>query len=97
MSLRCQSGSDSNGEKGVTPPYQSSRSGVSPPDVVLLPRLYFPGVGERFFTLAEMYSYGFWFGCLFGNFLCLMAHQPSWVTQCQTHPCRRTVVVLIKP
>ena len=27
----------------------------------------------------------------------LMAYQPSWVIQCQTPPCRRTVVVLSNP
>ena len=35
----------------------------------------------------------------FGNgsnslFLCLMAYQPLWVIQYQSHPCRRTMVVL---
>ena len=41
----------------------------------------------------------FFFGCLTKAkvwFLCLMAHQPSWVIWCQSHPGRRTAVVLFK-
>ena len=29
--------------------------------------------------------------------ICLMAYQPSWVIHCQSHPSRRTVVVLFNP
>ena len=32
-----------------------------------------------------------WFG------LCLMVYQPSWVIQYQSHPCRRTAMILFKP
>ena len=31
------------------------------------------------------------------SFLCLMAYQPSWVISCQSHPCKRTVVLLFNP
>ena len=38
------------------------------------------------------YSLGFYLE--FFWLICLMSYQPSWVIQCQSHPCKRTVVVL---
>ena len=47
-------------------------------------------LGQR--KLIRVYAIRVWL-----SFFVSMAYQPSWVIQCQSHPCRRTVVVLFNP
>ena len=53
----------------------------------------FNGISGLFNTKANLQEEQYW---SYLRFLCLMAYQLLWVIQCQSHTCRRTVVVLSK-